>query len=266
MKLFSRISGSGHPLIILHGLYGSSDNWVTIAKLLSGKFEVHLIDQRNHGKSPHSDEHNYSLMKNDLLIYLNDHDITQAILAGHSMGGKTVMYFAMDYPERLSSLIVIDILPVSYKEDVVKRFENQQIIGSMLTMDLNSISSREEAEQLLAADIPQKKISGFLLKNLQRNRDGSFSWKINIRALHKHLEEILEGPDLARFEHGRGITGFPVLFIRGAESDYIPPDSFALIKKIFPFAEIVTIPGAGHWLHAEQPNLLAGTIIYFTGQ
>ena len=265
MKLFSRKYGSGPAMILLHGLYGSSDNWVAIARLLSKKYEVHLPDQRNHGQSPHSTEHNNELMKEDLLQYMNDRGLEKAVLAGHSMGGKTIMYFARDYPERVAALIVIDILPFPYFGDPVKFSEHRAIIDSLLFLNLNNIKSREEAEQQLSGSIQQKRITGFLLKNLQRDKNNKFFWKINLHALKDHLTEIFDGFDVKQFNNVNGITGFPVLFIRGELSDYIPVDSILQIKKVFPYAETVTIPNAGHWLHAEQPELLVKNIMYFLG-
>lgn len=250
-------------MIIAHGLYGSSDNWVSIARLLSPYFEVTLIDQRNHGNSPYSNEHNYRLMKDDLLEFMDDHQIKKAILIGHSMGGKTVMHFAKDYPGRVSSLIVADIWPFGYPADSANATEHLFLINSLLSLDLKSLRSREEASRKLGMMIRDDRIRGFLLKNLYRRNDGQFSWKINLEVLRDSIPELISGFDEKETGPENQITGFPVLFLRGAKSSYIPLSSINSIKKIFPNSEIATIPGAGHWLHAEQPELFVKNILYF---
>ncbi len=265
MKLFYRKFGSGAPLIILHGLYGSSDNWVTIGRRLAENYEVWLLDQRNHGNSPHSEEHNYQLMKDDLLEFMNDNDIEQAILTGHSMGGKTAMRFAMEQPARLSSLIVIDIAPKSYvfaNNHPSNTLNHKTIMESMMKLDFSNIKDRNELEILMSEKIKNKKIRQFILKNVKRNNENSFSWKINIQALYNNLEHILNG-----FSNdaniGYEITGFPVLFVKGEQSNYITQDDRDKIQSVFPYAEIETINNAGHWLHAEQPDELIRIINEF---
>lgn len=253
MKLHSEILGNGHPLIILHGLYGSSNNWLSHGKELSGRYEVHLVDQRNHGNSPHSDEHNYSAMEGDLLQYLDDHQIERAVLLGHSMGGKTAMFFALAHPERVSALIVVDMSPKSYDSlEDAKTLYHKEIFQGLRSLDLPKLKNRTEAEEQLAAYIPQPRIRKFLLKNLQRrSEDKSFYWQLNLEGLWDSLENILEGidPDMVS-----PITAFPVIFIRGEKSGYIEDGAIPLIRAIFPYAGIETIKDSGHWLHAEQPE------------
>ncbi|HAN17681.1 MAG: hypothetical protein A2X13_03545 [Bacteroidetes bacterium GWC2_33_15] len=264
MDLFFRKFGQGPPLIIVHGLYGSSDNWVTVGKKLSEKFEVYLIDQRNHGQSPHSPEHNYSLLKEDLREFMDKHSIEKAVIIGHSMGGKTAMFFAADYPERINSLIVVDISPLSYKStNSVQLLSHSVIMDSMYKIDLSKVNSREEIDKILAESIHQTHVRQFLLKNIRRSKDNKFSWILNISALRKELPEIMSGLDIKDYENGKSISGFPVLFIKGADSDYILEKDEKEILKIFPFAEITTIPKAGHWVHAEQPELFIKTIETF---
>lgn len=267
MELFFRKYGHGPAVIIVHGLYGASDNWVTIARELSTRFEVFLVDQRNHGRSPHSTEHSYELMKEDLLEFMDAQNIPQAVLIGHSMGGKTVMHLAKDYPERVSSLIVIDIAPVSYLETAMKRrhsINHFQILEAMQAINFSQVKGRAEVEESLAKRIPEERIVKFLMKNLHRNEDNSFNWSLNVDALMANLPAILDGLNEKDFAKGRGITGFPVLFIRGAKSDYISKEVFNdIILTIFPVAELVSIPDAGHWVHAEQPALLIKTLLYF---
>lgn len=263
MKLFYRKYGEGPTIIIVHGLYGASDNWAGIGKMLSSHFEVFAVDQRNHGRSPHSPGHSYNLMKNDLLEFMNDHGIQESILLGHSMGGKTVMHFAASYPERVNGLIVVDIAPKSYantSKPENRSINHQTIINALQKIDLKKVKTRAEADRELKHDIASENVRLFLLKNLHRNKDLSFTWSLNINALNQNLPEILEGIDQKRFENGNSVTGFPVLFIRGANSPYVKDEDIPLIKSIFAVADVVTIKDAGHWLHVEKPKLLVQTI------
>jgi len=257
MELFFKKYGEGPPLIIIHGLYGSSDNWVSIGRQLAKNFEVFLIDQRNHGKSPHSPYHNYELLKEDLREFMDQQSIEKAIIIGHSMGGKTAMFFAADYPERVSHLIIADISPKSYKTtNSSQLLAHTTIIKAMFNLDFYGITSRQEIDDILAKSIPENRIRQFLLKNVKRTKDNEYSWNLNIRAIRNELPNIMYGLDEIQTE----ITGFPILFIKGGNSDYILEDDKKEIKKIFPFADIETILNAGHWLHAEQPELFLKTI------
>ncbi len=265
MELFYRNFGEGAPLIIVHGLYGASDNWLSIGKALAGDFDVYLIDQRNHGQSPHSDTHNYPAMRDDLIMFMDKHDLRKAILVGHSMGGKTVMFLAEAYPERVDSLIVIDIAPTTcYPDDQSSQARTHtEIVNGMLSVDFSRVKNREDVNEQLARTIHSPRIRSFLMKNISRSREGNYQWKLNAAVIGKELPSIFEGIDLSKYSPGTGITGFPVLFIRGGKSDYITDDCIPDIKQILPMAEIATIPQAGHWLHAEQPDLLVKTIRYF---
>jgi len=263
MELFYRKLGSGPPLIIVHGLYGSSDNWVSIAKKLSTHFEVFAIDQRNHGQSGHSKEHNYQLMVEDLSEFLIDNNIERPILLGHSMGGKVVINFAIQYPENISSLIVADIAPKPYSESDENTIYHKRILESLNSIDLKRIYSRKEVYEKLVDVIKSDKIVQFLLKNLHRKLDQSFEWRLNISTIAKNLENILKGKQFENLPDSLEITGFPVLFLKGENSNYINKDDYVLIHKIFPYAEIVTIKNAGHWLHAEQPDDFVNEIKQF---
>lgn len=267
MKLFHRKYGeAAPPIIIVHGLYGSSDNWISIARDLSDRFEVWVIDQRNHGQSPHSPLMDYPAMVDDLKTFMDEHGIERASLIGHSMGGKTVMHFARQFPERVDALVSVDIGPKSYRNlALISRSaaNHSNLIAAMQDLDLSGISSREEADRALATRIGSDRIRSFLLKNLKRNSQGQFSWRINLDALSDNLFAIFEGMDREAIFADGGITGFPSLFISGGNSDYIRPDDHVLIRELFPAAEIVTIAGAGHWVHAEQPALLVKNIRYF---
>lgn len=252
MELFFRKYGQGPPLIIIHGLYGSSDNWVSIGRELATDFEVYIIDQRNHGRSPHSTDHNYRLLKEDLREFMDQHSIEKAIIIGHSMGGKTAMFFAAEYPERVSHLIVADISPRSYKStNSSQLLSHSTIIRAMYNLDFYGIQNRQEINDILAKSIPEDKIRQFLLKNIKRSKDNEYSWSLNIKTIRNELSNIMEGLD----ENQSEIIGFPVLFIKGENSDYISSEDQKIIQKTFPYADIETIPEAGHWLHAEQPEL-----------
>ncbi|HSH52506.1 MAG TPA: alpha/beta fold hydrolase [Bacteroidales bacterium] len=264
MELFFRKFGDGPPLIILHGLYGSSDNWVSTGRKLSANYQVYLLDQRNHGKSPHSPQHNYHLLKDDLLEFMDKQSINKAIILGHSMGGKTAMFFAVDYPERINNLIIVDISPKSYKNTKsTQLLSHSTIINAMYNIDFNHIKSRKDIDKILSPSIPSKRVRQFLLKNVSRTKDNQLKWSLNLEGISNELENIMDGLIIENFKDGNGITGFPVLFIKGEKSDYIESADNEAIKTVFPFAEIEIIPNAGHWLHAEQPKLFLKTIQNF---
>lgn len=241
MKLFFRQMGEGQPLIILHGLFGSSDNWLTIGKALSEIYRVYLIDQRNHGQSPHSEEFNYLAMADDLKQFIEANNISNPIILGHSMGGKTAMQYAVNNPESWDKLVVVDIAPKSYP------VHHDSILEGLESLNLKELSSRNEADNSLSEYVPEFGIRQFLLKNLSRDVDG-FKWKINLPVISKNIEIIGEGLN------GRLGKSKPVLFIRGENSNYIKETDFTLIDESFPGAQIQTIEKAGHWVHAEQPE------------
>jgi esterase len=270
MKLFFRKYGEGEPpLIIVHGLYGSGDNWAGIARELSGRFEVYVVDQRNHGRSPHSDTHDYPAMRDDLKLFMDAEGIEKAVLVGHSMGAKAIMFFAAAWPDRVLALVSVDMSPGDYHDLALESrsaADHGKMIDAMLELDLDGAGSREEIDRALAAKIGSERVRSFLLKNVRRDRDGRFSWRINLPVLRRNLDRILDGLDTEEIAANGGITGFPVLFIAGQNSDYIRPKDHQLIRSVFPSAQIVTIPGAGHWLHAEQPALLLKNLQYFLDQ
>ena len=266
MELFYRKYGEGVPIIIVHGLYGASDNWVTIGRRLAEGFEVFIIDQRNHGRSPHSKSHNYQAMVGDLYEFLVKHNIDKAILLGHSMGGKTVMYFACQYPEKVNGLIVLDIAPKSYlqlsKKDI-SEISHYNILKAMKNVDFSIIQSREDVDDQLGITIKSAKLRRFLLKSIHKDIDDFFHWRLNVDALYRNIDEILNGMDTDFFDSADLISGFPVLFIRGSNSKYILDEDLDRIETIFPYAELKTIDNAGHWLHAEQPQGLVSLIVDF---
>jgi len=244
LSLNFKTYGQGNPIIILHGLFGTLDNWQTIARQLSEEYLVYLVDQRNHGRSPHTDEFDYALLAEDLKDFMKSQGMSQATIIGHSMGGKTAMQFAISYPEMVTSLVVVDIAPKAYEGG------HQEIFDALLAVDLKKVDSRKQADEQLAVAIPDFGVRQFLLKNLTRNKEGSYQWKMNLPAIYKNYQNIL-----ANIIPNEPYTG-PSLFISGSRSEYIRKDDESLIMGIFPKAKIVTISGAGHWVHAEAPKAL----------
>ena len=242
--------GSGQPMVILHGLFGSLDNWKTLAKKFARHHRVFLVDQRNHGKSGHTDEHTYLAMSEDLLMFFNKHDLDNVILVGHSMGGKTSMQFAIDNPERLSRVVVVDIGPQGYE------VHHDKILRSMQSLRLDSISSRREAEEELAKMIEEKDTRQFLLKNLYRRKDivgrARYAWRFNLEVIANDIEEV--GIPI------QGSSDLPFLFIRGNRSNYIPSDGLDSIRVQFPEAKLISLD-AGHWVHTEDPEGLFEAIV-----
>ncbi|HAZ02291.1 MAG TPA: alpha/beta hydrolase [Marinilabiliales bacterium] len=254
-KLHFRSFGEGAPMIILHGLYGSSDNWVSLARELMADFKVYLVDLRNHGASPHLPEHSYPAMVDDLVEFMNDQHLYQAILVGHSMGGKVAMSFAGLYPEKVKNLVVVDISPRTYSETNSDKQlnEHQQIVTGLSSIDLTKVNDRLEVDALLANFVSSEKIRQFLMKNLHRNKDKTFHWKLNVPAIAAHLPSVLAGleSEASNFAHFQQ----PVLFIKGSESNYIQENDVFLIQSLFKNVRIVTIAGASHWVHAEAPEV-----------
>ena len=244
MDLNYKSFGQGEPIVILHGLFGTLDNWQTIAKKLAEQYWVFIIDQRNHGRSPHDPEMNYSIMAKDLQQFMEQHWIHKAYVMGHSMGGKTAMQFAVDFPDMVEKLIVVDIGPFS------KSGGHGYIFDALLSIDLKKIKSRKEADDLLGQRITDFGVRQFLLKNLTRNKNGEYSWKMNLPVLHKAYKEILS--DIYFSDQYEGET----LFIGGGRSDYITEKEFPSFKSIFPKAQLKIIENAGHWVHADQPGQL----------
>jgi esterase len=266
MKLYHRKLGKGYPLIILHGLYGSSDNWFTIGRKLSEHFEVWLIDLRNHGQSPHSSEHNYNVMAADLLELMYDNHITKAVVMGHSMGGKVAMNFSLKNAKMISHLIVLDIAPKAYSSSInfdSDSLNHKKIIELMLQFDFTGLTTREQLDNAFANSIKDAQIRQFLLKNITRGYDDNYTWKINLSAIYTNLNEIIDGVDLKPENLDDSIVGFPALFIKGANSEYITSDDEEMIKLIFPYSQFVSISSAGHLLHIEQPEQLIKEIYNF---
>ena len=248
MKLFSRVLGQGEPMIVLHGLFGSSDNWLTQAKLLANHFKVFSLDLRNHGQSPHSDEFDYPSMAKDLEEFIDTNGLHEPVIIGHSMGGKAAMNFAVAHPGKLSKLIVVDIAPKAYN------LEHYTIAEGLKAIPLDTVFSRNEADEILAQHVPEPDVRQFLLKNLQRKSEGGFTWKINLPVITNKLTNI--GVDL-QFP---GSFNKPTLFIRGSKSNYIRDSDWDRITEVFPAAELKSMD-TGHWVQAEKPQEFADLVM-----
>lgn len=241
--LYSKIIGKGTRLCILHGFLGMSDNWKTLGSQYAEKgFEVHLIDQRNHGKSFHSEDFNYDLLSKDLKDYMDFHKIESTMLIGHSMGGKIAMQFACSYPDSVIKMIIADIAPKFYPP------HHSSIVGALHKLNLDEIASRTEADSQLKKYIPNFGTRQFLLKNLYWTDDKKLAFRFNLPVLSQKMEEI--GENISSTDHYEGA----VLFLKGDRSEYVVATDFPEIKKHFPNASIETIAKAGHWLHAENPE------------
>ena len=243
MSLYSNILGKGKPFIILHGFLGMSDNWKTLGTQFSEQgFQVHLIDQRNHGRSFWSNEFNYEILAEDLKQYCVEHDLKDIILLGHSMGGKTAMLFATEYPERVSKLMIADISPRFYP------VHHDAILNGLSALNFSEIKSRAAADKALSNYVSDFGTRQFLLKNLYWIKKGKLALRINLNVLKNEVAEV--GEALPSYAIYNGDT----LFLRGDRSEYIGVGDESVIKNHFPKAKIVTISNAGHWLHAENPK------------
>jgi len=253
MKLYSKIHGDkSQDLIIIHGLFGMSDNWNSLGKQFAKYCKVHLLDLRNHGRSPHAEEFNYDVMCEDILEYMEDHNIQKPILLGHSLGGKVAMKFAFTHPEKVDKLIVSDISPREYDTDFV-----QNLLQTLYKLPLEDFEKRKEIDSILSSTYEDKGMRLFLLKNLYRKGDKKFAWRFNIKVLLEKVSNIQES------DFVKGICDVPTHFIRGGSSSYITTQDELIINKHFSDFSIATIDGAGHWLHAENPERFYNEVMGF---
>jgi pimeloyl-ACP methyl ester carboxylesterase len=250
VDLHYRTIGEGKPLFILHGLFGSSDNWQTLGKKFGEYFKVYFVDQRNHGRSPHSDEFNYDLMVSDfhkLVSNLGEENIN---ILGHSMGGKTAIGFAAKHPDLLDKMIVADISHKQYP------MHHDNILEGMHALDLSSLNSRSAADKELAKHIDEWGVRQFLLKNLYWKEKGQLDWRINLPVLSDKIYDIIEEIPFEAIDTD-------TLFIRGAKSNYILESDYDEIGQKFPFSQIHTLEDAGHWVHAESPDEFYNSVLRF---
>ena len=246
MKLFYREFGSGQPVIILHGLFGQSDNWVTVARRIADQFHVFIPDQRNHGQSPHASVHSFPAMADDLSAFIEEHGIVNPIIIGHSMGGKTAMTYALENAGAVKKLVVIDISPRRYPERKI----HTQVISQMMNIDLRTVTTRTEVEKILDSQISDSRVRMFIMKNLYYKLHGQLAWRLNLEAINQSMDLLFDGISSDNRYMG------PALFVRGGKSDYIRDSDIPLIENLFPSAIIKTISGASHWVHADAPEEL----------
>ncbi len=242
VDLFHRRIGSGQPIVVLHGLFGSCDNWGSIGKELGEQYDVILVDQRDHGRSPHTDRVNYPLMAADVHRLVTQLGLKDIVLVGHSMGAKTAMYFAHRWPELVKHLVSVDMGPREYP------LSNQApILEALITSHVAHKSTRKEVEEHLAKYIPEPGIQQFLLKSLYWETPEKLGWRFNVPVIARDIHDILAAapPETIRV---------PTLFIRGGQSDYITRADVPAIKEQFPNSRIETVEFAGHWAHAQAPE------------
>ena len=249
--LHSTILGKGEPLLILHGYFGMSDNWKSLGNKFAEHFEVHLIDQRNHGRSFHTDEFDYELLIEDVHQYILQKELTNVYLLGHSMGGKVAMQFAVTYPELVNKLIVADISPKYYKP------HHEYILAALNSVNFTLHDTRKKVEDVLRMYIKEAGIIQFLLKNVYWKSKGELAFRINLQSLTENNAEV--GEALPSFTHFEGQT----LFLSGENSDYITKEDIPLIAAHFANYQIVTVKKAGHWLHAENPTQFYNEVVSF---
>ncbi len=245
-----KIYGQGDPIIILHGLFGMLDNWQTVAKKLAKEYMVILVDQRDHGKSKHTEEFNYKVLAEDLNEFLEENWIHSCHIIGHSMGGKAAMQFSTMYSEMIEKLIIVDIGPKAYKPG------HELIFKALLEVPIDDVKSRQEVEDIISRHIDDVGVRLFLMKNLQRKKDGGFRWKMNLELLHKEYSNIIAAIE------ADDIVDVDTLFMYGNKSHYIIPSEIDDIKEIFSSARFEAMD-AGHWIHAEKPEELVTLILEF---
>ncbi len=242
MILHHKIQGHGDPLVILHGLFGTSDNWATLARRWADHFTVVTVDLRNHGRSFHADEMNYPVMVEDVVRLMEQEWIHKAHILGHSMGGKVAMHLAHAHPDLVDQLLVADIGTKDYPGG------HETILDTLNALPLDQLDSRTDAEAFLRRNIHQDSVVQFLLKNLARDGQNGFRWKINLPVITAHYDQIVAGV------HPGHPYDAPATFLRGGRSDYILDEDWPNIQEGFPQAQLITFPDAGHWLHSEQPE------------
>jgi len=256
MKLHYRKYGQGKPIIILHGLLGNGDNWVSLSRKLSADFTVYVPDFRNHGLSPQSEEFSLDVLVKDIHAFILDHQIENPIVLGHSMGGKVAMEIAFRYPEIIAGLIVVDV----GLKSIVALKDQLALLDTVLTIDASAYDSRKQVEELIQHRIASKRLRLFLLKNLRRTEQQTFVWKIHAKAIKENLENII-----IDIEPKITFTK-PTLFIKGGASPYLPDAELPYIEKYFDDIKIETIPGASHWVHADKPEVFYSLVHSFSSQ
>jgi len=253
VELYTKIRGNGPWLVMLHGLFGTGDNLGGITRILENDFRILLVDLRNHGRSPHTPSMTYGEMAEDVFAAMDSENITDAYVFGHSMGGKTAMTMALLRPERVTKLVVGDIAPVPYDG------HHARVLEGLDAVEKAGPQSRKEAEAVLATYVEEQGVLSFLMTNWRRKQDGRWGWRMNLDVILRKYSDIAAGMSNA-------VYGGPVLFLRGANSDYIQAQHRERILALFPEATVKTIGDTGHWLHAEKPELVARSVKRFLEQ
>ena len=252
VSLHHRITGEGQPLLLLHGLFGSQENLGGLNQRLQDEWQIHGLDQRNHGRSPHADHMDYPAMARDVIAYMDQQGLEKASLLGHSMGGKTAMQVALSYPDRVEKLIVADIAPVTYQP------RHDAILEGLTRLDLSAVTTRAEADEALREYVGVTAVRQFLLTNLVRvpkeekaSNPDVFQWRLNLPVIEACYQNLANAPE------GEGPFTGPVLFLKGEKSAYIQRKHQERIKALFPAARIEVVADTEHWLHAEKPDEVA---------
>lgn len=255
MKLFVREFGSGKPVIVLHGLFGMSDNWVTFGRRLGETRRVIIPDLRNHGQSPSSDIFDYPALAEDILELMEEYKIPKTDMIGHSLGGKTAALFALQNPEKIEHLVIVDISPGEYTH----HDQHLELINAVKDVDISKARSRNEVGEMIAGRVPSLKLRQFLMKSLYWKEKDTLGWRVNFPAIERNLPQIFR-----KIESESKFNG-PALFVRGQFSDYITDNDIPGILELFPSAVIKTISGASHWVHADEPEEFFGVVSGFLG-
>jgi len=261
MKLFYREYGEGKPIIIAHGLFGMSDNWITIAKKLGEKYKVYILDMRNHGKSPHSEIHTYEAMSNDLYEFIEDKKIEQATFIGHSMGGKAVLQFAENHPSKVREMIIVDISPTEYipSENFFKKALNHKsFLENLMKIKLENFNTLRELSKFLEIEIQNYFLIQLTLKNIKKEKEG-YEWKINLNSIYFHLDAMRKEIKLSK-----NVKGIKTLFLFGGNSPYFRKEDEIFIKEHFINYEIKIVSGAGHLIHIDKKNEFINSVLSFT--
>ena len=251
MNLHFEVVGEGRAVVILHGLLGSADNWRSMSRRLGAHYQVFALDLRNHGRSPHSDILDYDVMAADVREFTEQQALRRIILLGHSVGGKVAMQFAVEYSQQVDRLIVVDIAPKAYEPS------QRYLLKAMQSLDLSCYKSFADVNAALAPEVSSESLRQFLIKNLARDENGRLRWKLHLEAIDRNYDKLLRGLGVERSFNK------PTLFIRGGRSNYIDDNDASLIRQMFPQAEIVTLPEAGHWVHVDASEEFFQTVVNF---
>lgn len=258
VALHHQISGDGPPIVILHGLFGASSNWRSVGRSLAASFRVIVVDQRNHGQSPHTPTMRYEEMASDVVNLLDTLDVDQAAIIGHSMGGKTAMKLALSHPSRVERLCVVDIAPMPSRSD------HGPTLAAMRALNIGALANRAQADAALSTQISEPGMRAFVLQNLVSTADG-YAWRINLDAIEASIPELLNFTPKPTANNVQRKYLNPTLFIRGEQSDYLTQAHLPSIQALFPSASLATVRNAGHWVHAEQPKAFLDVLRPFLG-